>query len=99
MPGDERLETAAAGILLFPTFSGTPEEAALAFLGGAVARDPNNKCNACGFQSSCSLSGKGGCGKRLTQKAFRSRGTLFSHSLQVRLRLPEVTSTGGLVER
>ena len=54
---------AAAGILLFPTFSGTPEEAALAFLGGAVARDPNNKCNACGFQSSCSLSGKGGCGK------------------------------------
>ena len=44
-------------------FSGTPEEAALAFLGGTVARDPNNKCNACGFQSSCSLSGKGGCGK------------------------------------
>ena len=42
---------------------GTPEEAALAFLGGAVARDPNNKCNACGFQSSCSLSGKGGCGR------------------------------------
>ena len=63
LPGDERLETAAAGILLFPTFSGTPEEAALAFLGGTVARDPNNKCNACGFQSSCSLSGKGGCGK------------------------------------
>ena len=61
--GDERLETAAAGILLFPTFSGTPEEAALAFLGGTVARDPNNKCNACGFQSSCSLSGKGGCGR------------------------------------
>ena len=29
----------------------------------AVARDPNNKCNACGFQSSCSLSGKGGCGR------------------------------------
>ena len=29
LPGDERLETAAAGILLFPTFSGTPEEAAL----------------------------------------------------------------------
>ena len=63
LPGDERLETAAAGILLFPTFSGTPEEAALAFLAGTVARDPNNKCNACGFQSSCSLSGKGGCGK------------------------------------
>ena len=54
---------AAAVAQLFPTFSGTPEEAALAFLGGAVARDPNNKCNACGFQSSCSLSGKGGCGR------------------------------------
>ena len=99
LPGDERLETAAAGILLFPTFSGTPEEAALAFLGGTVARDPNNKCNACGFQSSCSLSGKGGCGKTCRKKAFRSRGTLFSHSPQVRLRLPEVTSTGGLAER
>ena len=40
----------------------TPEDAALAFLGGAVARDPENKCNACGFQSSCSLSSRGGCG-------------------------------------
>ena len=38
-------------------------DAALSFLSGAVARDPNNKCNACGFQSSCSLSGKGGCGR------------------------------------
>lgn len=63
LPGEERLETAAVGIPLFPAFSGAPEEAALAFLGGAVTRDPNNKCNACGFQSSCSLSGKGGCGK------------------------------------
>lgn len=63
LPGDERIETAAAGIMLFPTFSGAPEDAALAFLGGAVARDPENKCNACGFQSSCSLSSKGGCGK------------------------------------
>ena len=35
----------------------------------------------------------------LTQKSVPHRGTLFSHSLQVRLRLPEVTSTGGLVER
>ena len=63
LPGDERLETAASGILLFPTFSGPPEDAARAFLRGAVARDPNNKCNACGFRSSCSLSEKGGCGK------------------------------------
>ena len=77
LPGDERLETAAAGILLFPTFSGTPEEAALAFLGGTVARDPNNKCNACGFQSSCSLSGKGGCGRDLTQKSVPASRNAF----------------------
>lgn len=63
LPGDERLETATAGIMLFPTFSGAPEEAALAFLSGAVARDPNNHCNACGFQSACSLRDKGGCGE------------------------------------
>ena len=63
LPGDERLETAREGIMLFPTFSGAPEEAALAFLGGAVARDPNNHCNACGFQSACSLKERGGCGK------------------------------------
>lgn len=63
LPGEERLETAREGIMLFPTFSGAPEDAALAFLGGAVARDSENKCNACGFQSSCSLSSKGGCGK------------------------------------
>lgn len=63
LPGDERLETAAAASCSSPPSPGTPEEAELAFLGGTVARDPNNKCNACGFQSSCSLSGKGGCGK------------------------------------
>ena len=63
LSGEERLETAREGIMLFPTFSGAPEDAVLAFLGGAVARDPENKCNACGFQSSCSLSSKDGCGK------------------------------------
>ena len=63
LPGDERLETSASGILLFPTFSGPPEDAARAFLSGAVAHDPNNKCNACGFRSSCSLSEKGGYDK------------------------------------
>lgn len=62
LPGAERLETAREGIMLFPGFSGSPEDAALAFLSGAVARDPNNTCNACGFHSSCSLHDKGGCG-------------------------------------
>ena len=37
--------------------------------------------------------------QRLTQKSVPHRGTLFSYSPQVRLRLPEVTSTGGLAER
>ena len=62
LPGDERLLTATAGIMLFPGFSGGAEDAVLDFLSGAVARDPNNKCNACGFQTSCSLRERGGCG-------------------------------------
>lgn len=62
MPSDEeKLALATAGIMLFPYYSGDAEQAVLAFLGGAIARDPNNKCNACGFQSSCSLSSRGGC--------------------------------------
>lgn len=64
LPDKEKLETAREGIMLFPTFSGPPEEAVLAFLSGAVARDPDNRCSACGFQSSCSLSEKGDCGGR-----------------------------------
>lgn len=62
LPGEEKLETAAAGLMLFPGYAGAPEDAALSFLSGAVARDPNNKCNACGFQTSCSLHDRGGCG-------------------------------------
>lgn len=62
--GEEKLTLAASGIMLFPHFSGDAEQAVLAFLGGAVARDPNNKCNACSFQSSCSLSSKGGCSEQ-----------------------------------
>ncbi len=61
--GDEKLALAAAGIMLFPHYSGEAERAVLDFLSGAVARDPNNKCNACGFQSACSLKDRGGCGK------------------------------------
>ena len=60
--GEEKLALAAAGIMLFPHYSGDAERAVLDFLGGAVARDPSNTCNACGFQSACSLKDKGGCG-------------------------------------
>ena len=49
LPGEEKLEAAREGIMLFPTFSGPPEEAALTFLSGAVAHDPNSKCSICGF--------------------------------------------------
>lgn len=62
LSGEEKLETAAAGIMLFPGYTGSSEKAVLSFLSGAIARDPNNKCNACGFQSSCSLHDKDGCG-------------------------------------
>lgn len=61
LPGDERLALAREGIMLFPTFSGEAEAAALAFLSGAVARDPANKCNACGFQSACTLTNRAAC--------------------------------------
>lgn len=61
LSGEERLLTARAGIMLFPTFDGAAEQAAQTFLGGAVARDPSNTCNACGFQASCSFKDKGGC--------------------------------------
>lgn len=59
--GEEKLALAAAGIMLFPHYAGEAERAVLDFLSGAVARDPSNTCNACGFQSACSLKDKGSC--------------------------------------
>lgn len=51
----ERRAVSAAGIMLFPAASATPDEAALRFLGGAIAFDENNTCNACGHGHSCSI--------------------------------------------
>ena len=62
LPTDERVEASTAGLMVFPSFSGTAQDAVLAFLGGAVVRDPGNTCSACGFQSACPSAGKGGCG-------------------------------------
>lgn len=62
--GEEKLALAAAGIMLFPHYSGDAERAVLDFLIDAVARDPSNTCNACGFQSACSLKDRGGCGEQ-----------------------------------
>lgn len=99
LPGDERLETAAAGILLFPTFSGTPEEAALAFLGGTVAVT-EQQMQRLRLSVLLLAERQGRLRQDLTpKKAFRIAERFFSYSPQVRLRLPEVTSTGGLVER
>ena len=51
----ERRAAGAAGIMLFPGASGKSDDAALSFLSGAVAFDPNNACNACGHGHKCSL--------------------------------------------
>ncbi len=52
---DERRAVGAAGIMLFPNASGKADDAALSFLGGAVAFDPSNPCNACGHGHKCSM--------------------------------------------
>ena len=52
---DERRAAFAAGIMFLPGFSGEPQQAALAFLSGAIGFDPNNPCNACGHNGGCSM--------------------------------------------
>lgn len=46
----QRRELTMAGLMTFPGYSGEAEQAALSFLSGAVAADPNNTCNACGHK-------------------------------------------------
>lgn len=99
LPGDERLETAAAGILLFPTFSGTPEEAGARLFGRRSRPRPEQQMQRLRLSVLLLTERQGRLRQDLTQKSVPHRGTLFSYSPQVRLRLPEVTSTGGLVER
>ena len=90
LPGDERLETAAAGILLFPG----------ARLFGRHGRPrPEQQMQRLRLSVLLLTERQGRLRQDLTQKSVPHRGTLFSYSPQVRLRLPEVTSTGGLVER
>ncbi|MBR7146808.1 MAG: NifB/NifX family molybdenum-iron cluster-binding protein [Oscillospiraceae bacterium] len=52
---EERRAAFAAGIMFLPGFSGEPQQAALAFLSGAIGFDPNNPCNACGHNGGCSM--------------------------------------------
>ncbi len=51
----ERRAAFASGIMFLPGFSGEPQQAALAFLSGAIGFDPNNPCNACGHNGGCSM--------------------------------------------
>ncbi len=53
--GEDRLAVGAAGIMLFPGSSGDADAAALQFLGGAIAFDPDNGCDACGHGHACSM--------------------------------------------
>lgn len=46
----QRRDLTMAGLMTFPGYSGEAEQAALRFLSGAVAADPNNTCNACGHR-------------------------------------------------
>ncbi len=64
LPGDERLRRPPPrASCSSPPSPGTRRKRRFAFLGRHGRPRPDNKCNACGFQSSCSLSGKGGCGR------------------------------------
>ena len=50
---DERRALAEAGLLLAQAEASDAEAAVLAYLGAAVACDPSNNCNYCGFKDSC----------------------------------------------
>ncbi len=50
---EERRALAAAGLLLAPDASGNAETAVRAYLDRAIACDPNNNCNYCGWKDEC----------------------------------------------
>ncbi len=52
---EEHRAVSIAGIMIFPTAVEKADDAALAFLSGAIAFDPANSCNACGHGHACSL--------------------------------------------
>lgn len=53
LDGEEKRALASAGLLLAPGASGGVEEAARAWLGQAIACDPDNTCNYCGHRDEC----------------------------------------------
>lgn len=52
---EERKRLAASGLLLSTDASGSAEDAARRWLGGAIACDPDNDCNYCGHKDECEL--------------------------------------------
>lgn len=52
---EEKRALATAGLLLAPDASGDADAAVRAYLGAAIACDPNNTCNYCGHRDECEL--------------------------------------------
>ena len=55
LDAEERRALASAGLLLAPGASGGADEAARAYLGKAIACDPDNTCNYCGHRGKCEI--------------------------------------------
>ena len=58
LSAEEKRALASAGLLLAPGASGGAEAAARAYLGRAIACDPDNTCNYCGHRDECGLEHK-----------------------------------------
>lgn len=52
---EEKRAFALAGLLLSTDAAGGADDAALAYLGGAIAFDPANACDYCGHRHECSM--------------------------------------------
>ena len=55
LSANERATVAASGLLLSDGARGSTDAAALRYLGGAIACDPENNCNYCGHKHECSI--------------------------------------------
>lgn len=52
---EEKKMLALSGLLISSDTSGAADEAALRYLGGAIAFDPANTCDYCGHKHECSM--------------------------------------------
>lgn len=51
----ERAALAASGLLLAEASAANADDALRAYLGAAIACDPNNSCNYCGHKTECAM--------------------------------------------